>query len=161
MLTTDELLNGLPPDETLRFFATFARFEFAMKQCGYLRLTEHGTVAEACRERLGADLPADFFNSVRDARIATTLVEQPPKNLHVQDDAQPQFGTQAPPLTTTRQLLNAVWRVRNNLFHGNKMYPADRERDAALMNDALAVIDAIMQRKESLSSAFHDPQQFF
>jgi hypothetical protein len=161
MLTADELLNGLPPDETLRFFATFARFEFAMKQCGYLRLTDHGTVAQACRERLGADLPADFFDGVRDARIATMLLERPPKELYVQYGAQPQFGSQAPPLTTTRQILNAVWRVRNNLFHGNKMYPADRERDAALMSGALAVIDAIMQRKQDLSSAFHDPEQFF
>ena len=112
MLTTDELLNGLSPHETLRFFATFARFEFAMKQCGYLRMTERGMVAQACRERLGADLPADFFDSVRDAQIAKTLVERPPKNLYVQHDAQPQFGTQAPPLTTIRHLLNAVWRVQ-------------------------------------------------
>jgi hypothetical protein len=161
MLTTDELLNGLPPEATLRFFATFARFEFAMKQCGYLRRTEHGRVAQACRESLCADLPADFFESVRDAHIATTLVERPPKNLFVQDDAQPQFGNQAPPITTTMQLLDAVWRVRNNLFHGNKMYPADRARDADLMDNAVAVIDAIMQRMQNLSSAFHDPQQYF
>jgi hypothetical protein len=161
MLTTDQLLYGLPPDETLRFFATFARFEFAMKQCGYLRWTGHGRVAEASREKLGADLPADFFDSVRNGHIAPTLIERPPKNLHVRDDAQPQFGVQAAPLTTIGQLLNAVWQVRNNLFHGNKMYPADRERDAALMSDALAVVDAIMQRKDSLSTAFHDPQEFF
>ena len=161
MLSTTELLNGLPPDETLRFFATFARFEFAMKQCGYLQWTEHGRVAQACRESLGAELTVDFFESVRDGQIATTLVERPPNNLYVQDDAHPQFGNQSPPLTTTGQLLNAVWRVRNNLFHGNKMYPADRERDVALMSDALAVIDAIMQCKQDLSSAFHDPQQFF
>jgi len=161
MLTTNELLNGLPPEETLRFFATFARFEFAMKQCGYLRWTEHGDTAQACRERLGEAMPGDFFESVRDAHLAPTLIARPPKNLYVQDDAQPQFGHQAPALTTTRQLLNAVWQVRNNLFHGNKMYPADRARDAALMHDALAVIDAIMQRKDDLSSAFHDPQQFF
>jgi len=151
MLTTDELLNGLPPDQTLRFFATFARFEFAMKQCGYLHWTDHGETAQACRERLGASLPADFFASVRDGRLAPTLIARPPKNLY----------DQAPPLTTTRQLLNAVWQVRNNLFHGNKMYPADRARDAALMQNALAVIDAIMQWKHDLSSAFHDPQQFF
>ncbi|MGY8635331.1 hypothetical protein RAD15_22905 [Bradyrhizobium sp. 14AA] len=161
MLSTVELLNGLPADETLRFFATFARFEFAMKQCGYLQRTEQGTVALASRERLAADLPAEFFATIRDAAIAPVLVARPPKDLYVQDDAQPQFGNQDPALTTTRQLLNAVWRVRNNLFHGNKMYPFDRDRDANLMRDALAVIDAIMQQRDDLSSAFHDPQQFF
>jgi hypothetical protein len=161
MLTTDELLSGLPAADTLRFFATFARFEFAMKQCGYLRWTEQGRVALACRESLCADLPADFFESVHNAQIATTLIGRPPKDLFVQRDAQPQFDIQAPALTTTMQLLNAVWRVRNNLFHGNKMYPADRARDADLMDNAIAVIDAIIQQKQNLSSAFHEPQQYF
>ena len=41
------------------------------------------------------------------------------------------------------------------------LYPADRVRDMALMDNTLAVIDAIMQRDRDLSSAFHDPQQFF
>jgi hypothetical protein len=161
MLTTHQLLNGLPADETLRFFATFARFEFAMKQCGVLRRTEHNRVAEACREKLSARLPADFFESIRDSQIALTLIERPPKNLFVQTDGPLQFGNELPPLTNTRQLLDAVWHVRNNLFHGNKIYPADRERDTALMDNALAVIDAIMQRDQDLSSAFHEPQQFF
>jgi hypothetical protein len=150
MLTTDELLNGMPPEATLRFIATFARFEFAMKQCGYLRRIEHGRVAEACREKHCADLPSDFFENVRAAQIATTLIEQPPRNLFVRNDTQPQFGNQATPVATTAQLLDAVCRVRNTLFHGNKMYPANRKRDAGLMDDALAVIDVIMQRMQNL-----------
>jgi hypothetical protein len=161
MLTTNQLLNGLPPEETLRFFATFVRFEFAMKQCGYLRWTEDDDVALACRRKLAAALPDHFFQSVRDGQTAPVLIERPPKDLFVQDGAQPQFGDQPPAPTTTMQLLDAVWRVRNNLFHGNKMYPADRERDAALMDDALAVLDAIMQQKQDVSSAFHEPQQFY
>jgi len=92
---------------------------------------------------------------------ATHTLRQHLSSGRPKDDAQPQFGNQAPPLTTTMQLLDAVWRVRNNLFHGNKMYPADRARDADLMDNALAVIDAIMQRMQNLSSAFHDPQQYF
>lgn len=161
MLTTHQLLNGLPADETLRFFVTFARFEFAMKQCGFLRRTQHNRVAEACREKLSANLPGDFFEAVRDAQIAPILIQRPPKNLFVQAGARPKFGNELPELSNTRQLLDAVWQVRNNLFHGNKLYPANRDRDMALMDNALAVIDAIMQRDRDLSSAFHDPQQFF
>ena len=161
MLTTNQLLNGLPPAATLRFFATFARFEFAMKQSGYLRWTEDGFVALACRRRLAADLPDHFLQSVREGQIAPLLVERPPKDLFVQEGVQPQFGDQPPAPTTTMQLLDAVWRVRNNLFHGNKMYPGDRERDAALMDDALAILNAIMQQKQNISSAFHEPQQYY
>ncbi|MFX8848575.1 hypothetical protein ABTM68_19995, partial [Acinetobacter baumannii] len=79
----------------------------------------------------------------------------------MQAGARPKFGNDLPALSNTRQLLDAAWQVRNNLFHGNKLYPADRDRDMALMDNALAVIEAIMQRDQGLSSAFHDPQQFF
>jgi hypothetical protein len=161
VLTTNQLLNGLPPEETLLFFATFARFEFAMKQCGYIQRTNDGDVAMACRKKLAAALPESFLQSVQDAQIAPVLIELPPKNLFVQDNAQPQFGDQPLAPTTTVELLDAVWRVRNNLFHGNKMYPTDRERDAALMGNALAVLHAIMQQNQNLSSAFHEPQQYF
>ena len=161
MMSTEELLNGLPAEGTLRFFATFARFEFAMKQCGYLRYAGKGRIAEACRQKLRDALPTNFFDMVRDAQTATTLISRPPKNLFAQGEAIPEFGEQSPALTTTTQLLNAVWQVRNNLFHGNKMYPADRERDVALMGNSLAVIDAVMQPEKNVSSAFHDPQQFF
>ena len=91
MLTTHQLLNGLPADETLRFFATFARFEFAMKQRGFLRRSQHNRVAEACREKLSAHLPGDFFEAVRDAQIAPILIQRPPKNLFVQAGARPKF----------------------------------------------------------------------
>ena len=120
-----------------------------------------GEVAEASRRKLEERLPSKFIDAVIHAGIAKTLVTRPPKNLFVQSEGAPQFGAQDKPLSTTRELLDAVWRVRNNLFHGNKLYPADRARDEALMTDVLDVIDAIMKVEGSISSAFHDPQQFF
>jgi hypothetical protein len=46
MLTVEDLLNGLPPELTLRFFATFARMEFPLKQCSLLRIAADGEVAQ-------------------------------------------------------------------------------------------------------------------
>jgi hypothetical protein len=57
-------------------------------------------------------------------------------------------------------LLDAVWQVRNNLFHGNKMYPAGRDRDQALMLEALEVLNRIMIELPDIARAFDDPQQF-
>jgi hypothetical protein len=65
MLSPEQLLSGLPAELTLRFFATFARFEFALKHTGCLRRIEDGAVAEACRVRLRARLPQDFFETVK------------------------------------------------------------------------------------------------
>jgi hypothetical protein len=45
-LTTEELLNGLSPDLTLRFLATFARMEFALKQLRFLRFAAEGDRAD-------------------------------------------------------------------------------------------------------------------
>ncbi|WP_051448298.1 hypothetical protein [Bradyrhizobium sp. WSM1417] len=157
-LSTHELLNGLPHDLTLRFFATFARFEFAMKYCNCLK--PRGA-AEGCRRRLEERLPADFFEVIRQPGVAATLINRPAKNLLARGGAVPQFGDPEPPLATARQLLDAVWRVRNNLFHGNKLSPADRARDEALMTDVLAVIYAILERDHQLSVAFHEPQEHF
>ncbi|WP_314951881.1 hypothetical protein [Bradyrhizobium cosmicum] len=70
-----------------------------MKQCGFLRRTQHNRVAEACREKLSAHLPGDFFEAVRDAQIAPILLQRPPKNLFVQAGARPKFGNELPALS--------------------------------------------------------------
>lgn len=161
MLTTEDLLNGLPPDLTLRCFATFARMEFALKQCRLLRLTAEGEVAQMGQPRLVQRLGAEFFTAVRDARRAETLIAIPPKHFLVNGNGGVEFGEQPAPITNTSDLIGATWRVRNNLFHGNKLFPADRERDTCLMTDALDVLHMSLQALPDVSSAFHEPQQFF
>jgi hypothetical protein len=94
MLTIEQLLNGLPPDLVLRFFATFARLEFALKHTNCLQYEDNGDVALASRRGLEARLPADFFARVRDADGATTLITRPAKDLYVQSEGPPQFGEQ-------------------------------------------------------------------
>lgn len=157
MLTTEELLNGLPAALTLRFFATFARFEFAMKQCGCLQRTGEGEMALASRRLLESRLPADFFERLQRLGSAHILIEAPPKSLFVDADRKLDFGAQPIGLLSTRDLLDAVWAVRNNLFHRNKMYPSDRVRDADLMNATLAAIDLVLQEDRALFDAFHEP----
>jgi hypothetical protein len=157
----ENLLNGLEPGLALQFFATFARLEFAMKYTGCLKRTENGRAAEASPSRLAARLPADFFASVRASGAADVIINDPPKNLFVMADGSLGFEPAAAPLTNALELLNAVWRVRNNLFHGNKMHPANRQRDADLIRSALIVIDAVLQADHAIGNAFREPQQFF
>lgn len=158
MLTTDQLLNGLPRDLTLRFFATFARFEFALKHTGFWwEHPQYGT-AMANRQKLADRLGAEFFEHVCDEDLAPTLISAPPKQLIVQEDGALVFGEQPPAVASTRALLKATWDVRNNLFHGNKMFPANRTRDHELMTDALAVIGAVLNKAEEVGARFQDPQ---
>ena len=146
MLATEELLNGLTPELTLRFFATFARMEFALKQRRLLRVRAEGEVAQMGQPRLVARLGAGFFQAVEAAHVAETLIAIPPKHFIVNGDGGVEFGEQPAPIATTSDLIGATWRVRNNLFHGNKLFPANRKRDEDLMTDALAVLDSPMCR---------------
>ncbi|MEH2595067.1 hypothetical protein V1278_001980 [Bradyrhizobium sp. AZCC 1577] len=43
----------------------------------------------------------------------------------------------------------------------HKMFPSNRARDRQLMTDSLAVLEMILQALPDVSSAFHEPQQFF
>lgn len=161
MLTTEQLLNGLPPDLTLRFFAKFARMEFALKQRRLLRFTAEGEVAQIGQPSLVVRLGAEFFAAVHSAQMAETLIAIPPKHFLVGGNGGVEFGAQPAAIETTSDLIGATWRVRNNLFHGNKLFPANRERDEGLMTDALAVLDMILQALPDVSSAFQEPQQYF
>ncbi|WP_420969110.1 hypothetical protein [Bradyrhizobium sp. B120] len=161
MLTTEHLLNGLPPDLTLRFFATFARMEFALKHLRLLRFTAEGDVAQMGLPSLVARLGTGFFPAVQAAHVAETLIAIPPKHFLVNGAGGVEFGAQPAAIATTSDLIGATWRVRNNLFHGNKLFPANRERDERLMMDALAVLGMILEALPDVSIAFHEPQHYF
>jgi hypothetical protein len=106
-------------------------------------------------------LGAGFFQAVQAAHAAETLIAVPPKHFIVNGGDGIEFGPQLAPIETTSDLIGATWRVRNNLFHGNKLFPANRERDEDLMMDALAVLEMIMQALPDVSMAFREPQQYF
>jgi hypothetical protein len=154
--TAEQLLEGLSPELALLFFATFARFEYALKRCSYLSKHEVGRPAEASRQALATKLGKDFFSEVQATGRAKTLIEIPPKNLLVAEHDGIAFEEGRIPPTNTIELLDQVWRVRNNLFHGNKRYPGDREYDEKLMSEVLWLIQFILQKKTELSEAFHE-----
>jgi hypothetical protein len=154
-LDTKQLLNGLPEGLILHFFATFARFEYALKRCRYLKKTGKGQPAEVSYEKLAQDLPANFLQSVLDAERAKCLMGDPPRSLVVTDYGIG-FGPQPEAVQDTAELLRYLWRVRNNLFHGGKSLPGSRDRDQQLMVDVLDVIEMIMDEKQEISHVFHD-----
>jgi len=135
--------------------------EFALKQCRLLRSVTKGDVAQIDQSRLTRNLGAGFFSAVQAMHVAETLIASPPKHFVVNEIGDVGFGDQPTQVTNTSDLIGATWRVRNNLFHGNKMFPTDRERDQRLMTDALAVLNLILEKIPDISSAFHEPQQFF
>jgi hypothetical protein len=158
MTRLERILDGLPEKITVTFFATFARFEFALMRCNYLRTTPRGNFAEPDWDKLADDLGEPFFTAVEVSGKAATLINDPPKRLIVQDH-EATFGPRPEPVGNALGLFRAARRVRNNLFHGNKMFAADRDRDVALMSEVLWLLDYVMTEVPHLRATFDEPQR--
>ena len=157
MTQLKQILDGLPENITVTFFATFARFEYSLLRCDYFR-AGRGKIAWADWGKLENDLGVKFFNDVLKSGKASTLIDDPPKTLLVQNNSVA-FGPSPEPVKDTKRLIKAAQQVRNNLFHGNKMYAADRGRDVRLLSEVLWVLDFVMIRLPQIRNAFDEPQQ--
>jgi hypothetical protein len=157
MSRLEQILDGLPQATTTRFFATFARFEYALMHRKYLRPRGRDNLAEADWDKLAADLGNTFFAEVRVTNKIPTLIGDPPKKLIVENDSAI-FGPRPAPVKSTEELFASARRVRNNLFHGNKMFASNRERDATLMREVLWLLDDVMAKLPEVRGAFNEPQ---
>lgn len=126
--------------ERQRFTDLFEHFEFTLKRRGFLQKgRDH---AQADWNSFARGLGQAFFDEVRDAGIAKTLIAEPPGKLMRAplEWKRPDGG-----LATTHDLfVLGVCRVRNSLVHGEK-YKGDATqaaRDDVLVSEALAVLKA-------------------
>jgi hypothetical protein len=136
------------------FFKIFSRFEFALKESGYLR---EGRYASANWHTFARDLTNAFFTEVCESRKASTLLRNPPKTQKVRQGSLEFEPTTLP--TNTQELFEAVCRVRNNLFHGGKSGepdadPSDPRRNEKLIAEAQWVLEFALQRCDKVRNEF-------
>ncbi|WP_145930967.1 hypothetical protein [Immundisolibacter cernigliae] len=139
------------------FFAVFSRFEFALKDSGFIRA--HKGHAEPAWRDFSASIAATFSVTARsplDSAIAFLLGEPPMVQVSRCDWEHKRLHGN----TDTERALDAVIRVRNNLFHGGKYTPhSPPGRDEALVRASLAVLYACLEQDESLRNTYE--QNFF
>lgn len=126
------------PDEAVLLFLTFVRFEQALKNNGYL-LGNPNDEAKPNWDVFANDLGPAFFQAQQANADAAIFFDEPPRKQIVGQNGMPDW-TQPDPPTTSQELLVAVRRVRNNLHHGAKMIPTQRDYD--LIQAARKVLDA-------------------
>jgi hypothetical protein len=131
-------IEGSLKPVALEFFATFSRFEFALKRGGYVQGTAGGRASPNWIQ-FASDLGNDFFTSMKEADAAKIFFEAPPKRLTVKQGGGVEFTEQAA-LANAQMLLEAIGLVRNNLFHGEKAWIG--ERDERLLRASLFVLDS-------------------
>lgn len=136
----------------------FGRFEYALKRGGFLA---NKKAAEADWGDYADALGEGFFNDVVSAKIADTLINDPPRKL-LTDGAMPVWQNPQPaPLANVRELIvQGVCRVRNSFIHGEKFTVdptgPDHKRDGKLVAEALAVLRMAQPRDSEVAKLIPD-----
>jgi hypothetical protein len=139
-----ELLN-VPKELTLEFFATFARFEYALKRSGYVVGDDKS--ASPSWDRFAVDL-----RNMGDAALAPVLAgcvylrEHPPKKQVVRN-GNLEWAVRPAAGSPIEDVVLSIRTVRNNVFHGGKFPTEIVEeplRDRRLIEECLAVLKALL-----------------
>jgi hypothetical protein len=138
-------------DLVCRFFAVFSRFEYAMKAAGFVHTNRFGRAMpdwEAFSASISLVVPStsDLHQAIE------FLVSEPPM---VQTGANEWASAPLRGASPAAMALDAVQRVRNNLFHGGKYAPhSPPGRDELLVRSALAVLDACVAQHHGVGSVY-------
>jgi hypothetical protein len=131
-------------------FACIGRFEFALKESGFVAGAEGGNAGPDWGrfQALAGDRGA--FDKLRSLEAARLLFDEPPSKQIRQGDS----STWSPPLTVENMhdLGLAIRQVRNNLFHGGKAGANPRDDD--LCHAATAALLFLIEVDGGVRSAF-------
>lgn len=135
-------------DLACQFLLVFSRFEAALKLSGYARQDRRQLVIEWKRF-----VQENGDRAAEPERIAPYLVRHPPARQHMAD-GELKFADETTPETVTSEwILEMVYRVRNNLFHGGK-WPAEPARDGALLRSCLDALSYYVDLRREVSAAY-------
>jgi hypothetical protein len=118
---------GTVPYVTVEFFALFSRLEFALLAAGYAG-GDVGENAWVLWDSVAQDLHKSFLTEVAADAVAAILFREPARTLTKTADGRCEFRDATIPETAV-DVLHQVRTIRNNLFHGSKVYFTERDRD--------------------------------
>jgi hypothetical protein len=134
-----------------QFLLVFSRFEAALKRAGFARQNGERLTVEwrrfARESGQGIDLPVEDLG---------VLVLAPPARQQIMDNQLSFVPEDRPAELTAEWVLEMVYRVRNNLFHGGK-WPADPERDGALLQSCLVALAFFVDLDQRVRHAYLAP----
>ncbi|MGD9941681.1 MAG: hypothetical protein AB7L76_24975 [Burkholderiaceae bacterium] len=150
----------LSPDLAFEFLGTFARAEYALKAAGFAR---GGTKSVEADWDGFAKAIGWHFARVKDGpfqEAATFLLTEPPRK-QVLQSGRLTWRDSPPDATQTKahHVLMMVRRVRNNMFHGAKVWSAEygnRVRDERLIQAALVILNGVIPLNRDVQIAYDD-----
>lgn len=142
-------LIAIPKELVCDFFAVFSRFEFALKETGFVKGEGRASPDWHKFSRdVVLEVPAD-------SPIAVTLgylLAYPPQ-IQTPDLKWKSVALQGK--TDRAKALESIQRVRNNLFHGGKHPPnSEPGRDVELVQASLTILYAVLEQNPQLRSNY-------
>ncbi|MBO6689285.1 MAG: hypothetical protein JJ931_06020 [Henriciella sp.] len=139
------------PESGVLFFKIMMRLEYALKAKKLVQPFGEDFKVDWDRfanERLGSG----FFDFVVQSQEAETLINESPLKQIWNGEAL-EFRPVAPP-GNIQELIGAVCRVRNNLFHGGKAGQIQHGRNEALISEAINVVRLALERDTEIKMLF-------
>ncbi len=155
MKTVDEMIErvALPAEHrylVCQFLLVFSRFEAALKRSGYARQDGQRLIVEW--RRFAQETSAVAGHGVP-VGVLRPLIERPPERQQVANGVLQFVGEVAPDPVNSEWVLEMVYRVRNNLFHGGK-WPAEPARDGELLRSCLDALSYYVDLKAEVTQAY-------
>lgn len=140
-------------EDKTRLFVGYSRFEFALKETGYLARDKDGVARANWARFAKEDCLGDVMQEALQNPDARELAAEPPET-QVTDDCkswrwEPRMEK---PVTTLFMFLVAAKGVRDNLFHGGKH--GEDPRDDKLCRAAWHVLELCLKRHHEVRNAF-------
>ncbi len=159
--------RGMYLDQCLvmTFFSDFSRFEYALKEAGYVKRNEQYGNAEtdwrkfrrAIRHSYNPEMNPEVADAVK------YLFSEPPRSHAVDSGSLTWEDLERKDYQTDVDwLLLLVKTVRNNLFHGSKsVYHSEEEldRDAQLLKSSLVVLRAFINWNPKVKRHFEGSRE--
>ena len=157
LVLNDQMIDYSKIDEVtedgVRLTKVLMRLEFALKDAGYVVAGQRQTAEVQWDRYANEKLGSAFWNKIKEATSAAALIESPPKR-QVVDQGGNLAWEEAGAVKSVQELVGALRRVRNNLFHGGKSGDPDAERNARLYAASLYIIDQILREDDIVRTIF-------
>ncbi|HVZ28411.1 MAG TPA: hypothetical protein VG798_07115 [Rhizomicrobium sp.] len=135
------VVHPKPVELATKFFVRFARFENALKRTGFRKAEKNDGVSADWDAFAHEPEIAALFNGLQANPVSAYIINLPPKKRVMVNGVLDWRDVKQP--VNMVELVAALNRMRNNLFHGDKQNP-NLSRNAQLLTAGVEIIDAML-----------------
>lgn len=160
---SDQLFAMLGPEKeiALEFFATFSRFEHAIKYSKLCEDVRDNANAKADWDKYASGLPQEVKARIQ-GEANRYLLDKPPKKQIMKQGKVGWTSADRGHREITMWIFDLINIVRNNLFHGGKYRDSEDSednpnptRDTDLVNACLSILSICLEVENTVTDAFY------